>query len=94
MGLAHQLDQPGVGSDGFGQQLRLLLQFLLAIAQRQALHLMLLGDLQVPQVFPLVEGKAAENAEENRQSQAAKADDPVDRAGHKPLKHLSAPSSG
>jgi hypothetical protein len=70
MGLAHQFNQPGVGGDGLGEQLRLLLQFLLAVAQGQALQFMLLGDLQIPQGFPLVQGHAAEHAKEQRQPQA------------------------
>ena len=54
IGLAHQFDQPGVGGDGLGEQLRLLLQLLLAVAQGQALQLMLLGNLQGPQGLLLV----------------------------------------
>ena len=68
MGLAHQLGDPGIRGDGFGQQLGAFLQAMLGAVERHALDLGLLADLQLPEGFALLQRAAAEKGEEQRQT--------------------------
>ena len=75
--LAHQLRHPGIGSDGFRQQLRAFLQPMLGAVQGHALDVCLFADLQLPERFALVQRLAPEKGEEQRQAQAATDDYPA-----------------